>query len=146
MYWKKRVFPVRGGSPNNPEGRSVLRKCLPRARGFTASRGPFEVGVPVSSPCAGVHRFSGDRHIRWFRVFPVRGGSPWSLTPTVAALTCLPRARGFTVVADGFNHQTSVSSPCAGVHRTTALIPSIQRSAPCAGVHRLSITHNSGCV
>ena len=90
----------------------------------------------MSSPCAGVHRYTCGARSVSASVFPVRGGSPsarYRRTDGDAVSSpcagvhheaarprlrrrCLPRARGFTEV-DGRGESCDVSSPCAGVHR-----------------------------
>jgi hypothetical protein len=53
------------------------------------------------------------------RVFPVRGGSPNDAFPSKYIKTRLPRTRGFTVASMSVVNALMVSSPHAGVYRTS---------------------------
>jgi hypothetical protein len=109
------VFPVRGGSPGADHFYNTAFQCLPRARGFTG-RGPLlQHRVPVSSPCAGVHRASGWRWAGSRRVFPACGGSPLTAELVAERIMCLPRRRGFTGAVHRLHQDEDVSSPYAGL-------------------------------
>ena len=108
---------------------SMPLACLPRTRGFTASRSGGCADRQVSSPYAGVHRVTSEILRRRQRVFPVRGGSPHQAASAAEVRLCLPRTRGFT---DALVYRLSladVSSPYAGVHRKNDLL-----NAPLDGV------------
>ena len=95
---RRRVFPVRGGSPITVLPVGIREQCLPRARGFTVVDFRHAGSVRVSSPCAGVHPLPSCHVSTMLRVFPVRGGSPVDMFYSAIEGWCLPRARGFTDV------------------------------------------------
>jgi hypothetical protein len=101
--------------------------CLPRTRGFTDHHAADIGHGPVSSPYAGVHRIGATANSSCRCVFPVRGGSPLERKRDALWIECLPRARGFTGLPDGPNGNALVSSPYAGVHRSSRSCGTMRR-------------------
>src|SRR5262249_27171413 len=72
----------------------VLRPRWSNPRQGRFAAGCISYEECVSSPCAGVHRFSASILTIWQSVFPMREGTPWKDNAGLEIHTCLPRARG----------------------------------------------------